>query len=167
LFSLGESQVADGQTPTAGNRFSPEYVFSFDSIFSEGQLSYHQPVIVPGVPEKMPSCLGEWSLTMDDTAYPGRHKILRFKPGFAVSDWARGLLLVTRSGQVARLDPHVGDHPSMLGLSSQAVDDWSGPMGGLHNARYAVLVENLPWGYRSLCQLDIAEQLPAKQAANP
>lgn len=167
LFSLGESRTADGHAPTIGNRYSPEYVFSFDPIFSAGQLSYHRRVRVPIVPENLSACVGEWSVTMVDTAYPGRHKVLRFEPGFAVSDWARGLLLITKSGQLARLNLRTGEHPAVLGLSGTLAGDWSGPLGSLHSAGHAVLLANLPWGYRPLCQLNVTEQLPASQAAKP
>ncbi|MCZ6829301.1 MAG: hypothetical protein O7F73_06890 [Gammaproteobacteria bacterium] len=47
LFNRGQLAHLHQSRPTAGNRFTPEFVFSFDAYFEQHQLAYRAPVASP------------------------------------------------------------------------------------------------------------------------
>ncbi len=163
LFSVGEAEVQNGQSPRAGNRFIPEYIFNFDDIFAAKGLTYHQPITLTPAHGVEPSCGGSWNIQVGDPVFRRRVKVVRYTPDLALGYWTRSLRLMAGEQLLVRMNPRWGEQPTALELAGEPALGWSGPLRDYDPIGSALstgeltgkLVAELPWADRVICQVQL------------
>jgi hypothetical protein len=152
LYILGEQAHLAGQRPTAGNRFTPEFVFTFDDFFREHQLAYRVPTPLPDGLAEVGECLSE-----DVKVSSGQAGQLLVDVNIAAPGkwWARTVIVYSDNKLVGRLAPvHDGDFspPSLL---KTRFNNWRGTVAGESVApdRELTLALERPLGATAWCKL--------------
>lgn len=157
LYVLGEQAHLAGQAPTAGNRFTPEFVFTFDDFFREHQLAYRVPTPLPDDLADVGECMPEdvkVSSGPDDQAGKLFVDVNIPAPGMW---WTRTVILYSDNKLVGRLAPvHDGDFspPSLL---KSRFNNWRGTVAGESVApdRELILALERPLGAVPWCKFFI------------
>jgi hypothetical protein len=161
LYSSGEIGIQNGRTPRAGNRFTPEYVFTFDSFFEARELSYHRPLVPIAADTELARCAGEWQQQAGDLAFRGQAKTLRYFPEHSLSYWTRSLRLMAGEQLLVRMNPRPPEQPVALELIGEPFSGWSGPVGDFPPSDFAILVAEQPWGDKAICKVPLEQLLSA------
>ena len=146
LYSEGERSHLNGGRPMAGNRFTPEYVFSFDAFFAERALAYRVDRARPGLGVDVPVCAAGKVSFINDVMTVGVGA-----PWFWLS---RSVSVYDQQGYLSRLSPsHLGTF-SPLSLLRPQLNPWQGQVSGEGASLPLVLVLEHPWGETPWCSID-------------
>jgi hypothetical protein len=158
LFNTGERAGLDGQSPKAGNRFTPEFVFTFDELFRDRQLAYRAPIEPPAGLADVPRC----TPTEVQVSAAANHLNLDVSLDLPAAWGSRSVVLYSNNTQVGRLGPiHEGGFRP-LSLLNPRLNHWQGTasIGGDAGAGEVTLVLQQVWGASAWCRLAVPAALP-------
>ena len=151
LFIIGERAGLSGQKPQAGNRFRPEFVFTFDDLFRDRQLAYRAPMAMPEGLADVRQCSPtevQVSVNVDQVGIDAR-----LDPPQAW--WSRSIVLYRGNSRVGSLGPlHVGGF-SPFGLLNPRLNRWQGTItiGAGAGRQELILVLQQPLGTTAWCKI--------------
>jgi len=148
LYGEGEQHHINGSQPRAGNRFTPEYVFSFDAFFAERALAYRVDRARPALGVGVPVCTAGRVTLVDD--------VMTVDVGAPWFWLSRSVSVYDQRGYLGRLSPsHLGTF-SPLSLLRPRLNPWQGRVASAGLSSPLVLVLEYPWGQVPWCHIDQA-----------
>ena len=153
LYRQGEAAHQAGASPPAGNRFSPQYIFSFDALFKSRNLTYrsnHGDLSGRGAPGSCRQSQANIGITESGDGTLAMKVSLPWRLAMVTRD-----ILVLRDGEFAtRLQPsHLGNY-SPLALASAGENAWTGRMSNTVSPENNLfLLMETPIGLWGLCRL--------------
>jgi hypothetical protein len=153
LFITGERAALSGQRPKAGNRFIPEFVFTFDELFRDRQLAYRAPIELPAGLADVPQC----TPTEVQVKAAAGQLIINVSLDLPEAWWSRSITLYRGNSMMGRLGPqHKGDF-TPLSLLNPRLNSWQGtvPIGADSGTRELTLVLQQPLGTTVWCKLAV------------
>ena len=159
LFNRGQLAHLHQSQPTAGNRFTPEFVFAFDQYFGQHQLAYRAPLASPAGLASVDPCDPE-SVKLEFTTAQETKQFIAGVEARSVSAslitpaaWlSRAIVLYQGETLAGRLSPvHQGDHRPHSLLDPRNTR-WQG-IAVLDGQREVILVLQRPTSPRAWCKL--------------
>jgi len=153
LFTIGEQAQRTGLRPKAGNRFTPEFVFTFDELLRDRQLAYRAPIELPDGLADVQQC-SPTEVQMNTAAGQLIIKVSRDLPA---AWWSRSITVYRGNSLVGRLGPlHKGDFRP-FSLLNPRLNSWQGTVsiGREADAYDLTLVLQQPLGTTAWCELAV------------